>query len=200
MKNFKNYLLITLIGFSFAITACGDDDAPDEENVVEIFTDVTLIFTPDGDDAAITATATDSDGVGSDPLVVQGPINLAANTTYTLTYIISNALDPNDIEDIVAEILEEDNEHQFFYSFSTDAFTSPAGNGNFDTASDAINYLDQDENGCNVGLRTSWTTGGALSGGTFRTKLQHQPDIKNCTTGSDAGDTDFDLTFTLNIQ
>ena len=194
--------MLAMVASVAFLASCGDDDAPEEENVVEIFTDVTLIFTPDGGGTPVTATASDPDGTGTLPLTVSGPINLAANTTYTLTYTISNALDPNDVEDIGAEILEEDNEHQFFYAFTMDAFSSPMGDGNIgaNNQNDPINYNDTDENGCRVGLNTSWTTGDAQSGGTFRTNLQHQPDVKTCTTGSDAGDTDFDLTFTLNIQ
>ncbi|MEM6641627.1 MAG: GTP cyclohydrolase [Bacteroidota bacterium] len=197
MKNFKNYLLASALGFGLLLSSCGDDDAPEEENVVEVFTDVTLIFTPTSG-TPVTASATDPDGAGASPLVVSGPINLAANTSYTLTYDIKNALDPNDVEDIGAEILEEDNEHQFFFQFTDGAFTDPTGNGNIG-ASGTVNYDDMDENGCVVGLETSWTTGDAQTA-SFRVNLQHQPGEKTCSTGSDTGDTDFDLTFVLNIQ
>ncbi len=198
-KIFKNHLLIGLLGTCLIFVGCSDDDAPDEENVVEIFTDVTLVFTGE-DGTTIEALATDPDGVGSQPLVVQDEITLDSGVTYTLTYEIFNALDPADVEDIGAEILEEDNEHQFFYSFTDGAFASPEGNGNIDTASDAINYLDEDENGRNVGLETSWTAGGPLTGGFFRARLQHQPDVKTDASGSNDGDTDFDIEFVLNIE
>ncbi|MEM9834269.1 MAG: GTP cyclohydrolase [Bacteroidota bacterium] len=197
VRKYGKYL--PLLGIVW-IASCSDDDAPEEENVVEVFTDVTLIFTNTADNSTVTATATDPDGVGSQPLVVQGGITLTSGATYMLTYEIENALDPNDVEDIGAEILEEDNEHQFFYSFTEGAFSSPTGDGNIDTASDPINYEDMDENGWNVGLVTSWTAGDPLTGGEFRTNLQHQPDAKTATSGSDAGDTDFDLTFDLTIE
>ncbi|MEL7005353.1 MAG: GTP cyclohydrolase [Bacteroidota bacterium] len=201
MKKFKNYLILGLLASTVLFTACSDDDeAPEEENVVEVFTDVTLIFT-NADGGTVRATAQDPDGVGAQELVVQDEITLMAGATYTLTYEIQNALDPNDVEDIGAEILEEDNEHQFFFSFTEGAFSSPMGDGNIDTASEPINYDDEDENGWNVGLVTSWTTSSeTLSGGTFRVRLQHQPDVKMATTGSNDGDTDFDLSFVLNIQ
>lgn len=190
--------MIALLGSTLVFTSCKDDEAPEVENVVEVFTDVTLVFTPEGGGTAISALAQDPDGVGSQPLVVQDEITLAAETTYTLTLEIFNNLETPG-EDIGAEILEEDNEHQFFFSFTEGAFSSPTGDGNIDTAADPINYNDQDENGANVGLNTSWTTGVA-STGTFRIRLQHQPDVKTATTGSNDGDTDFDLSFTLNIQ
>lgn len=201
MKNFKTYfMMIAMVATVAFMASCGDDDTPPEENVVEVITNVTLIFTPEGGGTPVTATAVDPDGAGAQELMVEGAINLAANTTYTLTYDIQNALDPNDIEDIGAEIAEEDDEHQLFYEFTMDAFSSPMGNGNIDTASDAINYNDQDGNGCNLGLNTTWTTADAQNGASFRVQLQHQPDLKTCTTGATIGDTDFNLTFVMNIQ
>ena len=51
-------------------------------------------------------------------------------------------------------------------------------------------------------------TGGSISfvpttasaDGTFRVRLQHQPGIKTDATGANDGDTDFDLTFVLNVE
>ena len=105
-----------------------------------------------------------------------GAINLAANTSYTLTMVIENCLE-SPCELMNEEIEEEDDEHQFFFAFTNDAFTSPAGNGNIDSASDPINYNDSDGNGNSLGLNTSWTTGSASSG-TFTVQLQHQPRSK----------------------
>ena len=200
MKQIFNLRLLSILVASLAFVSCDDDDAPPPQNLPEVFTDVTLIFTPNGGGNAITATANDPDGEGPSDLIVSGPINLATNTTYTLTYDIDNTLDPN--ADLNTEILEEDNEHQFFYGFTDGAFSNPIGDGNLGAtnASDPINYLDQDENGRNVGLRTSWTTGGALSNGTFTANLQHQPNVKTDTSTSQDGDTDFFLTFELNIE
>ncbi len=200
MKNLKNYLLVGLLfAFGLGFTACSDDDeAPDDEEGVEVITNLTLRFTPAGGGAAVTAEAIDPDGAGNLPLEVQGPINLAAGTEYTLTFDIINALDPNDPEDIGEEIAEEDDEHQFFFAFTDGIFTDPTGTGNIGSAG-TVNYNDQDGNGCPLGLSTSWTTGDMQSG-TFTVRLQHQPDIKTCSTGSSDGDTDFNVQFTLNVQ
>lgn len=104
-------------------------------------------------------------------------------------------------EDIGAEIAEEADEHQFFFAFSNDAFANPTGDGNIDNASDAINYNDSDENGNPLGMNTSWeTSSSALSGGSFTVRLQHQPGVKTASSGADDGDSDFDLTFVLNIE
>ncbi|MEM7485130.1 MAG: GTP cyclohydrolase [Bacteroidota bacterium] len=204
IEKFMNYRLLALLFAGLMITSCSDDDdAPEEEEELEVITSVTLIFTNDADATdTVTATATDSDGLGVAELEVQGGITLAADTQYTLTFEILNGLDPDDVEDIGEEILDEDNEHQFFFSFTADAFDSPGGNGNIDTASDPINYNDQDENGNPVGLSTSWTTpaSGTTTDGTFTVRLQHQPDIKTDSTGANDGEDDFDLEFVLNIQ
>jgi hypothetical protein len=191
------FSVITIIGCSN-----NDDDAPEKENEVEVFTDVTLIFTNTADISdVVRASAQDPDGTGIQELQILNAITLAADTEYTLTYEILNALDPADVENIGDEILEEDNEHQFFYSFTEGAFTNPTGNGNIDTAADPINYNDQDENGNPVGLSSTWTTSStASSGASFTVRLQHQPDVKTATSGSNDGDTDFALTFALTIQ
>jgi len=200
MKNiFKlNYLLYAVLTL-FIFTACEEDEAaPEEENEVEVFTDVKLVFTPAGGGAAVEAAAQDPDGAGVQELQVLGAIDLVANTEYTLTMVIENCLE-SPCELMNEEIEEEDEEHQFFFSFTNDAFTSPAGNGNIDTASDPLNYNDADGNGNSIGLNTSWTTGSASSG-TFTVQLQHQPDVKTATSGATDGDTDFALTFNLNIN
>ena len=64
-------------------------------------------------------------------------------------------MDPDDPEDVGAEIKAEDDEHQFFFSFTENAFTNPTGDGNIDgntTGGEAINYIDKDDNGNPVGL------------------------------------------------
>lgn len=202
LNQILNYRLLALLFAAILITSCDNDDdaAPPEEEEVEVITNVSLIFTNANDPSDIVlALATDPDGDGALELEVLSDIELAADTEYELTYSILNALDPSDVEDIGEEILEEDNEHQFFYSFTNGAFANPMGNGNVDNATDPVNYDDMDENGNPVGLVTSWTTAGA-STGTFTARLQHQPDLKSDTTGASDGDTDFNLTFDLIIM
>ena len=201
---FKNLQLLAILFSVITIIGCSNDDdvAPEEENEVEVFTDVTLVFTNTADvNDVVTASAQDPDGTGIQELQILDAITLAGDTEYTLTYEILNALDPADIEDIGDEILEEDNEHQFFFSFTENVFANPTGNGNIDAAADPINYNDADENGNPVGLSSTWTTSStASSGASFTVRLQHQPDVKTATSGSNDGDTDFALTFALNIK
>jgi hypothetical protein len=206
MNLFRNYASLGIVIGGLSIIGCKKDTdltvvPPASEIEMEVITDIKLVFTNSSNPSDIVeARAQDPDGVGVQELVILDTINLGASKTYTLTYAIFNNLESPG-EDIGAEILEEDNAHQFFYSFSNNAFTSPSGDGNIDAVSDPLIYNDVDENGNAVGLSTSWTTpSSALSGGIFRTRLQHQPDVKTSTSGANDGDTDFDLSFVLNIQ
>ncbi len=200
MKNiFKlNYLLFAVLTL-FVFTACEEDEAvPEEEEEMEVITDVTLIFTPDAGDV-VTATAQDPDGEGVLDLVVKDEIKLQSGTSYTLTFDIMNNLETPG-EDIGDEIAEEDDEHQFFFAWTEGAFSNPSGNGNIDNASDPVNYNDSDGNGNPFGLNTSWTAGNPTTAASFTVRLQHQPDVKTATSGANDGDTDFELQFRLTIE
>ncbi len=208
MKNFRIHnLAALLIAASVSLVSCSSDDdngndVPPEENEAEVITDVTLVFTnlEDATDV-VRATAEDPDGEGNSELVIADEITLRASATYELAFEVFNNLDPDDSENIGAEILEEADEHQIFFGFTEGVFTTPVGDGNIDNASDAINYEDEDESGNPVGLETVWTTVNTASeGAEFTVRLQHQPELKSATTGADDGDTDFELTFVLNIQ
>ncbi|MEL6667572.1 MAG: GTP cyclohydrolase [Bacteroidota bacterium] len=196
----RRYILFVLLALVTLVTACDDDDAPEPVNDPEVITDVKLIFTNVADAMdVVEASAQDPDGEGVEELRILGPINLGVGKTYTLTYEIFNNLETPG-EDIGEEIAEEDDEHQFFYSFTEGAFTNPTGNGNVDRASDPINYVDFDGNSNPLGLETTWTTSATAVTGEFTARLQHQPGEKTATSGADVGESDFDLTFVLNIQ
>ena len=206
-ENVRKYGMYTLLLGGALLTACGDDDeAPEAENEEEVITDVTLTFTNSADASdVVTASAQDPDGAGVQPLEIQDEITLTSGATYTLGLEILNALDPDDPEDIGEEIDEEDEDHQFFFAFTDGAFSDPDGDGNVDDSGDPVNYNDEDGNGNPVGLSTTWTAGDALSDGSFRIILQHQPPVddqptKTATSGVDDGDADFDLEFVLNVQ
>lgn len=204
IEKFMNYRLFTLSIAGFTIMSCSNNDnaVPPEENEVEVITDVTLVFTNNADETdVVRASAQDPDGEGIQELQVLDEIDLGVDKTYTLTFEIFNNLEATPGENIGEEILNEDNDHQFFFEFTLDAFDSPTGNGNIDTASDPLNYNDRDENENPVGLSTTWTTPATgTTGGIFTVRLKHQPGIKTSTTGASNGDTDFDLDFVLNIQ
>ncbi|AZQ63300.1 GTP cyclohydrolase [Flammeovirga pectinis] len=224
---FKRSSIVFFALSTFLFTSCDDnEDLPPEEHDHETITDVKLIFTNTQDASdVVTALAQDEDGEGAKPLEIKDEITLGSNKTYSLTFEILNTLGHDDHDDheeehddhddgdehhdeheeegenIGAEIVEEADEHQFFYAFTENAFTTPTGNGNIDNASDPINYEDKDSNGLPLGFETSWTTSSALNRGEFRVRLMHQPDgLKTEDSSAEISDPDFDLTFVLNIQ
>jgi len=161
----------------------------------EVINEVVLTFTPTGGGDAITANWFDADGDGvGNPTI--DDIELDPDKEYDMAITLANTLEG---EDITAEIQEEDDEHMFFFEFTTDIFTDPSGDGNFDSRDDDLNYNDQDENGFPVGLSTNWTTGSS-SAGTFRVVLKHQPGLKTATSDATVGGTDVDISFAINIQ
>jgi hypothetical protein len=199
---FLSTLLVTFNG-------CKKDD-PKPEDVPELITKATLTFTPNGGGTAVVITATDPDGEGVQNITVDGPINLATNKTYVLTLDMINGLaKPTDAAyKVTDEVEEEGDQHQFFFAWTNNTFSNPAGNGNVDNRSDAINYSggsnSKDKNNRPLGLTTTWTSstlvGTATLSGTFRVLLKHQPGLKSDTSDSNAGETDLDLTFTLNVN
>ena len=192
-----NYLLgLGLVGM-VGVIGCGDQDAPEAENEEEIITDVTLTFTPSAGGTAITASAQDPDGEGPEELEVTQDIELDANTTYVLTLELGNSIEGESI----TEEIEEDDEHMFFFGWTSGLFTDPTGDGNIGTSNrdDPMNYNDYDDDDFPVGLSTTWTTGDAASG-TFRVILKHQPDIKSATSTSANGESDVDITWDITIE
>jgi hypothetical protein len=200
MKTLRLICLLLVASSLLFLSSCKKDD-PKPENIPEAITKATLTFTPAGG-AAVIVTATDPDGDGPLPRTLSGPVNLVKNVSYTLKITLINELaKPTDPEyDITEEVEEEADEHMFFFAWTNNTFSSPTGNGNVDNRSDAVNYNDSDSKGQPLGLETSWTTINATGSGTFQVILKHQPDLKSATSKSTDGESDLDVTFTLNVN
>ena len=194
----NNILLVSVV--SVFMIGCDSDD-PVKEDVPELITQVRLTFTPNGGGAAIVASANDPDGQGIQPVQVDVPIVLNASTSYALSISLINDLaNPSDPEyDISDEVLEEAEEHMFFFSWTNNVFADPVGNGNIDNRADPMNYDDDDSDGLPLGLTTSWTTA-EVSSGNFRVVLKHQPDLKTASSDANTGETDLDITFPITIE
>lgn len=179
---------------------CKPDD-PQAENIPELITKVVLRFTPTNGSAKI-VTASDPDGEGVLDMVVDGPIELTTATTYTLELELVNELYSSAETGyrVSDQIKAEADEHQFFFSWSGDAFATPTGNGNIDNRSDPVNYLDKDDHNLPLGLVTSWTTSGSVTSKDFRILLKHQPGVKSGTSTAHEGESDLDITFTLDVN
>jgi len=192
------FYLLFLLAAGLTV-GCSDDEPMEMENEEEEeISRVTLTFTPDNGEDAITADWFDADGEGSGAPTIDN-IALNEGVTYTLTLEFVNTLGATD-EDITSEISEEANDHMIFFSFTDGIFSDPTGNGNVDSRNDPINYNDQDANGLPLGLSTSWTAGGHTDNpGAFTIILKHQPELKTASSDASVGGTDVDITFPLTI-
>jgi hypothetical protein len=126
-------------------------------------------------------------------------IQLTESTEYTLSILVENQTAGTNLSD---EIEQNSDDYQFFFDWDEELMADPDGDGNIDDSDDPVNYNDEDNNMLPVGLSTSWTTGCGEENfsGDFRIVLKHQPGQKTDTTGVTTGVTDFDLTWTLNVQ
>lgn len=188
MKNQSLVLLFAALLAVFLTTGC-EPDEPMVMNEEELITTLNLTLVPENGGNTIAFGFQDLDGDGGDPPQIT-TANLAANTTYRAQLSLTNqSVTPAD--NITAEVVEEDDEHQVFYA--------PSSGLNLTVA-----YEDLDRNGNPLGILTTFTTG-AASTGTFTVTLRHEPnktaagvadgDITNA-----GGETDIEVTFTTTIQ
>ena len=194
--------MIILTAGIFVIASCKKEElkAPEEENVVEEFTNIEFIFTNVNDPNDVSKGIwEDEDGFGpQEPAILQHP-TLKADETYKLTFLMENRL-VSPVENVLEEIMDEDDEHQIFFAFDAGMFSSPSGVGNIADNSGEINYLDFDDNGLPLGLETEWTTAGAVTGAKFRAVLAHKPDVKGPNSAWNSGDIDWDIEFSIDIE
>lgn len=202
MRNkFFNVLKISLLFLSIAITSCETED-PKKEDAPELITKATLTFTPVGGGDQIFVSAIDPDGEGVQDLAAESEVVLSPGVTYELSISLLNELAApgEDGYNITEEVEKEGSEHLFLFSWTNGIFSSPSGNGNIDNRTDEVIYTDTDSNNLPIGINTRWITpqSGTFSG-SFRIVLKHQPGIKTQTSGINIGETDLDITFTINV-
>lgn len=165
---------------SITIVSCSDDDDPAVINEEETITTVKLTVTETG-----TTTSTEYTWTTDD----QDPITLQANTTYNVTIEFLDESDPNDIEDITAEVIEEADEHFVFYETTVSGLTYIS----------AMNDT-EDTNNIGINISTMWTTGD-VGTGIIRAYLIHEPTTKVGTARADfGGETDIQVEFNTTIQ
>ncbi len=174
---------LCLVLFTVVFAAC-DSTEPDDEGPgdVELITRVVLTLTGGGQ--TVTATANDPDGDGTNFQI--DTINLTAGTTYTGSFGIFDDING---EDITEEIREEAEEHQLFFTVGGGA-----------SGRVTVTITDQDDNGLPIGLNfTVAVSAGGAASGTLRVIQGHYDEgPKDGVTMSD--ETDFDITFPVNIQ
>ncbi len=182
MKIFK----YALLAIPFLYFSCDDDnDTPEPINEEEVITTmtVTLVNHMNGDDV-ITMQTQDLDGDGpNEPVItVSGP--LTAGTSYSGSIQWLNEME-DPAEDITEEILEEDDEHQVFFSASGVGME--------------FVYMDFDGDGNPLGTQFVLAPLGAGSGSVTIT-LIHEPTKPNDGLDTAGGEIDIQTTFSVTVQ
>ncbi|MEZ4797790.1 MAG: type 1 periplasmic binding fold superfamily protein [Flavobacteriaceae bacterium] len=183
---FLPFLLLTAF-----IASCSDDDSPAPVNEEEVITTLRITFTPQGGGTQVVFQSQDLDGDGPNAPVVSIVGDLQTGTTYNGAVEVLNELE-TPAEDITEEVMEEDDEHQFFYTI-----TGGAG--------PAITYNDSDGDGNPVGLSIILTTGANSTINVLTVTLRHEPD-KDASGVSDGditnagGETDVEATFNFTVN
>ena len=181
MKIFK----YALFSIPFLYFSCSDDDdnTPEPINEEEVITTMTVTLT-DAMGNVVTMQTQDLDGDGPNEPVVSGG-TLSAGTTYTGSIVWLNEME-DPAEDVTLEIVEEQDEHQVFFSA-------------MDLAVDFA-YVDFDSNGFPVGTQFTLTTTNAGSG-TVTITLIHEPMKPNDGTVDTAGGSiDIQTSFPVTVE
>lgn len=187
MKFNKTLVILAIISSIFL--ACSNDEDPVVINEEEVITTVSATLIPKNGGATINLKSVDLDGDGPNTPIVTVSGSLSSNTSYSGTLKILNETE-NPADNITLEILEEDEDHQFFFLFTNNIATTT--------------YQDQDANGDPVGVQFDLLTGPAATGD-FIITLRHQPNkggnnVNNGEITNAGGETDVQVTFNLNIN
>jgi hypothetical protein len=117
-------------------------------------------------------------------------VELDTNSTYHVGIFFYNDSDPDNIEDVTLEVIEEADVHQVFYEMTEISGFSIAA------ASDDT----KDSNGNPLFLKTSWTTASETSGDVMA-YLIHEPSSKTGSARADfGGATDVEIEFEVHIE
>lgn len=189
MKTIKT-LFIAALSTTLFIACSDDDDTPRLVNEEEIITTVSLTLNDtNGNTVIFQSQDLDGDGPNEPVNTVTGTI--IASTQYTGSTRFLNELE-SPAEDITLEVLEEDDEHQVFYSFSG-------------TSGSTVTYADTDGDGNPIGVSVVFNSGVAATANTLTISLIHEPvkDATGVSSGNIAnagGETDVETTFTYNVN
>ena len=186
MSKTKTILATLLVAAILIMSSCKKDPViPDEQ---EVITTLKYTLTPNGGGTPVVLSFQDLDGEGGNTPVITGG-TLDTNATYTGAMVLLNE-QANPVDNITAEINEENKDHQFFFQSTITGLS--------------VAYNDSDANGNPVGLQTTLTTTDAGTG-TLKITLRHQPDkFANGASDGDitnvGGETDIEVTFDVNVQ
>jgi hypothetical protein len=193
--------------FVFAIilfvVSCDKDDSPDPENEEEAITKAVLVVTNTSDNSSETYNfeveghhhdhdddhADDGDD-NDDHEGEHMEVELESNSTYLFEITFFNESDPSNSIDVTKEIIEEADEHVFFYELTDSSITIESAAG------DTI-----DSSGDPIHLKTEWTTTSAAIVDIVA-YLIHEPITKTgVSTRTDlGGSTDAEIEFEAHVE
>ncbi|MFC3414375.1 hypothetical protein [Algoriphagus hitonicola] len=197
MKTYHKLPIYVLSASLFAFASCESED-PVIENEEEVITDINLNFTEldeSGNEVGTTLTfnASDAEGIEVGDALTADDIELETGKTYRLDIEVLNAIEN---EDITEEVLEEGDEHQFYFLGSA-----------FEGSSAPLTYVYDDESGELIGVSGIVTVSSSpgFNNAQFRVVLRHDldknfpgatnPNFSNFTEAG--GESDLDVTFPL---
>jgi hypothetical protein len=196
---FGTVLLIAAVG-------CGDVENPENEEENEVITTVELTFAPQSGGAELVFTWADPENDG-DPIVEDIVLDDAEDYDVTVRFL-NELEDP--AEDITAEIEDEAEEHQVFFTGS--AVQGPATETNTAAVIEHA-YADEDAGGLPIGLDNTFATV-SVGNGELTVTLRHLPPEDGAAVKVDdlagsvavdgisgiAGDTDVSVTFAIEVE
>jgi hypothetical protein len=193
--------------FVFAIilfvVSCDKDDSPDPENEEEAITKAVLVVTNTSDNSSETYNFeveghhhdhdddhTDDGDDDDDHEGEHMEVELESNSTYLFEITFFNESDPSNSIDVTKEIIEEADEHVFFYELTDSSITIESAAG------DTI-----DSSGDPIHLKTEWTTTSAAIVDIVA-YLIHEPITKTgVSTRTDlGGSTDAEIEFEAHVE
>ena len=179
-------LKYALLAIPFLYFSCSDDDdAPEPINEEEVITTMTVTLVNHMNDSDVVTLQTqdlDGDGPGLPELSVSGP--LTSGTSYEGSIVWLNEME-EEPEDVTLEILEEDDEHQVFFSAAGVVME--------------FVYMDFDGNGNPLG--TQFVLAPISTGsGSVTITLVHEPEKPNDGLDSAGGSIDIQTTFPVTVQ
>ena len=180
MKNVFFYAFSALL---FVTTSCDkdDDNTPEPVNEEEVITTLTVKLTPTTG-TAIELKSFDADGDHME-------IELASNSSYLFEFKVLNDTDPNNVENVTLEIIDEADTHQVFYEILDSSISIEAA------ADDTF-----DSNSNPVMLKTIWTTTTATVAD-VEAFLIHNPSSKNATTREGfGGSAEVEIEFEAHVE
>ena len=166
MKLYTKFSKAKILFLAFIFTISCSKDDPDAVNEQEFISNV--LMTIDSADGTSQTVDWDLSEMNSQT------INLKVNTDHNVGIRFINSSDPNDIEDVTLEVIEEADEHQVFFEFA-------------DISVNVTSASNDTKDGSRGVLLNSVWNASSTGTGLVRVYLIHQPTNFNATTREGMG-------------